>query len=97
MNIKQTMKLSQIIDKIDLKITDPTADQEQLGADLIMQLVRNAYKAEVEIYSFIADLKKIPLADAENVDIMDFVKDLTEVNGLKSFFTSASKLNSPIS
>jgi|GEM_PF-3318202 len=91
MNIKQSMKLSAIVDKMGLKITNPKASQEEVGADLIIQAVSKIYKAEKEVYSFVADLKKISVKDAEEVDLVEFIKDLKEVSGLQSFFTSLAK------
>jgi len=91
MNIKQSMKLSAIVDKIGLKITNPKASQEEVGADLIIQVVSKIYKAEKEVISFVADLKKITIEEAEEIEIIDFIKELKEVNGLKSFFTSRQK------
>ena len=91
MNIKQSLKLSAIVDKIGLKITNPKASQEEVGADLIIQVVSKIYKAEKEVISFVADLKKITIEEAEEIEIIDFIKELKEVNGLKSFFTSLQK------
>lgn len=91
MNIKQSIKLSAIIDKMQIKIGNAKGTQEEVGADLIMQVVSKAYKAEKEIYSFIADFKKITVKEAEDVDIIDFIKEIKEVSGLGSFFTSAAK------
>jgi len=91
MNIKQGIKISAIIDKIGLKITNPKATQEEVGADLIIQAVSKAYKAEKEIYSFIADLKGITIKQAEEIDLVEFIKGLKEISGLGSFFTSAAK------
>jgi len=85
------MKLSGIIDKMGLKITNPKAGQEEVGADLIIQAVSKIYKAEKEVYGFIADLKKISIKEAEEVDLVEFIKDLKEVSGLQSFFTSLAK------
>jgi hypothetical protein len=91
MNIKQSMKLSAIIDKMQIKITNPKASQEEVGVELIMQIVSKAYKAEKEIYNFVADTKKISVKEAEEVDIVEFIKELNEVSGLKSFFMSVVK------
>jgi len=93
MTIKQTIKLSAIIDKLELKITDPKAGQEAVGADLIIQLAAKAHKAEKEIYNFIADFKKITAAEAEDVEISDFAKELFNIPGLSDFFKSAVKLS----
>ena len=91
MNIRQSMKLSAIIDKINVKITNPEASQGELGADLILQIVSGAYKAEKEIYNFIADMSKITPEAAEEMDIKDFIKLITETEGLQGFFTTAAK------
>ncbi len=91
MNIKQSIKLSAIIDKMGIKITNPKASKEEVGADLMIQIVSKAYKAEKEVYSFIADFKKISVKEAEDVDIIDFIKEVKEVSGLGSFFISAQK------
>ena len=91
MNIKQSMKLSAIIGKMDLKITNPKASQEEIGADLIIQAVGRLHKAEKEIISFVADYKKITAKEAEEVDIIAFIKEMKEMSGLGSFLTSAAK------
>lgn len=91
MNIKQSMKLSAIIDKMELKISNAKATQEEVGADLMIQVVSKAHKAEKEIYNFIAELKKITPLQAEEVDLIEFVKEVGNISGLKSFFTSVVK------
>ncbi|GLC32921.1 hypothetical protein [Clostridium omnivorum] len=91
MNIKQSMKLSAIIDKMGLKITNPKASQEEVGAELMVQIVSKAYKAEKEIYNFIAEIKNITPKEAEKVDLIEFIKEMNEVSDIKSFFTSAVK------
>ncbi len=81
MTIKQTIKLSAIIDKLGITITNPKAGQEAVGADLIMQIVSKAHKAEVEIYNFIAEIEGIDPKDAENVDIIEFINKLLSYPG----------------
>jgi inorganic pyrophosphatase/exopolyphosphatase len=85
------MKISAIIDKLGLKISNAKASQEEVGADLMIQAVSKAYKAEKEIYSFIADFKKCTVKEAEEVDLIEFIKEMKEVSGLKNFFTSVGK------
>ena len=85
------MQLSAIIDKIDIKITNPEANQSELGADLILQLISGAHKAEPQILNFIADIKKISSDEAADMDIIDFINEIKSEPGLKSFFTSAVK------
>lgn len=91
MNIKQTMKLSQIVSKMGIKIRNAEASQEAVGAELILQIASNAYKAEKEIYGFVSDLKNITIKEAENVDIIELINELKEVKGLKGFFPSSVK------
>ena len=91
MNIRQSMQLSAIIDKIEIKINNPEATQSELGADLILQLISGAYKAEPQILKFIADIKKISIDEAADMDIIEFINVIKGEPGLKSFFTSAVK------
>lgn len=89
LTVKQGMKLSAIIDKMDIKINDPKATQEQIGADLIMQITRKAHKAEQEVYAFISEIKGIPAKEAESVDLVEFIKEVVSNPGFTSFFKSA--------
>jgi len=90
MNIKQTMGLSKIVNKMGIKITNAEASTEAVGADLLLQIASNLYKAETEIYTFVGDLKKITPEAAQEVDIMDMIEQLKEVKGLKRFFPLAA-------
>lgn len=87
---KQGMKVSAIIDKLELKITEPNASAEQVGSDLIMQAVSKAHRAEQEIYALVADIKKITVQEAEGIDLIEFVKEITKDSGLMAFFKSAA-------
>lgn len=91
LTLKQGLKLSAIIDKLDLKITDPKASQEQIGADLMMQIISKAHKAEKEIYAFVAEAKGITPQEAEKVDLMQFIKEIASDAGVVNFFKSAVK------
>lgn len=91
LTLKQGLKLSAIIDKLDLKITDPKASQEQIGADLMMQIISKAHKAEKEIYAFVAEIKGITQQEAENVDLVQFIKEIASDAGVVNFFKSAVK------
>ncbi len=91
LTFKQGIKLSAIIDKLELKIIDPKASQEQVGADLMMQIISKAHKAEQEIYAFVAEIKGISPEEAEKVDLVQFIKELVSDDGVRSFFKSAVK------
>ena len=91
LTIKQGIRLSAIVDKLELEIKDPTASKEQVGADLMMQIVTKVHKAEKEIYAFVADLKKITVQEAEDIDLIEFVKEIATDSGAMGFFKSAVK------
>lgn len=87
--LKQGFKLSAIIDKLGLKVTNPKAGAEQIGADLMMQVVSKAYKAEKEICAFVAEAKNISTKEAQNVDLVEFVQELLSNKSIAGFFKSA--------
>jgi len=91
LTLKQGVKISAIVDKLNLKITDPEASQEKVGADIIMQVVRKAHLAEQEIYALVADIKKISVKEAEEVDLVAFIQELLPEKGLADFFKFAVK------
>lgn len=91
LTLKQGIKLSAIIDKLNLKISDPRAPQEEVGADLMMQIVSKAHHAEKEIYSFVAEIKKCTIQEAEDIDLAEFIKELFSDTGAVNFFKSAVK------
>lgn len=92
LTLKQGLKISAIIDKLDIKIVNPNGTQEQVGADMMMQLVSKAHRAEQEIYAFVADIKKVDLAEAESIDLVAFIKEIITNSGMVDFFKSAVKL-----
>lgn len=89
MTIKQGLKMSAIIDKLDIKINNPKATSEEIGSDLIMQLVTKAYKAENEIYNFVAVEKECTTEQAAEIDLVEFIKELISDSGFMGFFKSA--------
>ena len=89
LTFKQGLKLSAIIDKLDIKISNPNAKPEEIGSDLMMQIVRKAYKAEQEIYAFVAETKGITPQEAEKVDLIGFIKEIAADADVINFFKSA--------
>lgn len=88
--LKQGIKISAIIDKLELKITDPNGNAEKVGSDLMMQAIGKAHKAESEIYDLISDIKKITPQEAENIDLIEFIKGIAKDTGAMAFFKSAA-------
>ena len=107
LTVKQGIRLSAIIDKLGLSIPDVLVNlkagavldealQKRAGADLVMQLLRNAHKAEEELYALIADTKGITPEAAAEVDLLEFAKDFVGPD-VVGFFTSAVRSQLPVS
>jgi len=89
LTVIQGIRLSAIIDKLDITITNPKGTEDEVGADLIMQVVKKAHKAEKEIFAFVADSTKCSIEEAENVDLIGFIKGLFSDASVVDFFKSA--------
>ena len=87
--IEQGMKISAIIDKLDLKVPDPNKGQAFFGADLMMQVLGKAHRAKTEIYDLVAEVKGCTVKEAKAVNLMEFIKELGETEGIKDFLSSA--------
>ncbi len=88
--IEQGMKVSAIIDK--MKITMPVTKgkgQQELGAELMFQVVSKLHKAKDEVYAFVAEVKGCTKEEAKNVDLIEFIKELIGAEGMKDFLSSA--------
>ena len=71
LTFKQGIKLSAVIDKVDIDVDSIVAmfsgaraknrsareNQMALGFELVLQVARQAHKAEKEIYNFVASVK----------------------------------------
>lgn len=87
--IELGMKISAIVDKLDLKVPDPNKGQAFFGADLMMQALAKAHRAKVEIYDLVAEVKGCTVKEAKAVNLMEFIKELGETEGIKDFLSSA--------
>ena len=87
--IEQGMKISAIIDKLDLKVPDPNKGQAFFGAELLMQVLAKAHRAKTEIYDLVAEVKGCTVKEAKAVNLMEFIKELGETEGIKDFLSSA--------
>ena len=87
--IELGMKISAIVDKLDLKVPDPNKGQAFFGADLLMQVLAKAHRAKTEIYDLVAEVKGCTVKEAKAVNLMEFIKELGETEGIKDFLSSA--------
>lgn len=98
LSLKQGIKLSAVIDKLDLnidfnKLLDKNGEVpgEAFGGELVMQLISKAYKAEHEIYAFVAEYKGCSVEEAENIDLTELAQGLMGDKNVATFFRSAVK------
>jgi hypothetical protein len=85
------IKLSALIDKLDLKITNPEESAEKIGYNLLEQITKKAHTAESEILDFVASVKKCSIEEAGEVELIELIKGLTKESGFMDFFKSAVK------
>ena len=85
------IRLSAIIDKMELKIDNPEGTRAEVGADFIIKVVSKAHKAEAEIYSLVAEVKGCSIEEAPNVDLINFIGELFDSPDVVNFLKSAVK------
>jgi GGDEF domain-containing protein len=88
---RQALKVSKLIGKLDLKIKDPKAAADEIGADLILQIAGKLGEAEDEIAEIISMLTGLPKEEALDADLMEIFEKEQGENGFISFFISAVK------
>lgn len=91
LSIKQGILLSAIVDKMNIKIENPEGSQAQVGADLVIQMASKAYRAEEEIYSLVASVKGCSVEEAPNINLAEFLEELTGNPAIMDFLKSAVK------
>lgn len=91
MKTKQLIKLSKIVDKLEIKneLTNIKGESnEEIAEKLLALIITNLHKAEQEIYEFIAVYKGITVEEAENEDIIKLLTDIFDIKGMKDFLSS---------
>ena len=92
---KDIFKLSKILKKMELKIGDVAGKkQEQVGAELILEVFENLHLAEAEVNELLADMVSMTVSEFEELEIdktMDIIKEFKNVKGLSSFFKQANQ------
>ena len=93
-NTRTLSKISLVINKmgisslvLDLNIDtgNEKQDNEVLVKKLLSLIIDNLYKAEDELIELISQVKGITKEEAENVDIIEFVKDMLQIDKIKDF------------
>jgi predicted Mrr-cat superfamily restriction endonuclease len=88
--LKQGMKLSAMIDKMELKLPDISKGQDQFGVELVFEIISKAHKAEKEVYAFVAEVKGCTQKEAQDVDLFEFISDLLGDVETRDFLFSAA-------
>jgi len=81
--------LSEIADKMDVKIDVKGKSQEEAGTELIFFLVKKAYKAKDEIKQLVATLtEKTPeeVSKMSPKELITSVKEILKQDGVLDFF-----------
>lgn len=89
---RQLMKISALADKLELKI-DTKSDIEDMGSDVIWQVVKKAHTAEEEVAGVLAIFLGCKPEEALDVDLMEKWDAFTASDRGKhvlSFFQSAA-------
>jgi len=86
--------LSKIADKLNLDFSNydfKTKDKQKLGAKIINDLLKNMWKAEKEIVSFLADIsgkKTSEINELSIAELKDMITELSKDEELVGFFKS---------
>lgn len=93
-NLKDMFLASKIARKIDIKNAniDFKAEQEEVGGQLLIFLFENLDKAETEICELAGSILEIEPDKLLEMPLEDIYTKLKEIEGLKDFFSSLSKL-----
>lgn len=59
--------------------------QKQIGAELLLTLGKKLHLVKDELIQFISLYKEIPEEEAKEVDVIEFLKEISKDTGLKSF------------
>ena len=79
------MGISSLVMQLDVETGDEKQDRKELVKQLVALVIDNFYKAEEEMIELIAMLKGITKQEAEEVDIVSFIKELINNDKIKDF------------
>lgn len=93
-NTRTLSKISLIINKmgissaildINVDTGNDKKDNEEIVKRLLSLIMDNVYKAEDEIIDLISQVKGLSKEEAENYDVISFVKELLQIDKLTDF------------
>ena len=88
MRTKTLLKLSAFMDvaEIDFSVLKGT-DKTVVGIAIIAELAKKIHRAENEFYEMVMDYKKITREEAEEIDIVEVVKEILTDGDVQSFLS----------
>jgi len=101
-------KMSRILSKMEINVEAETTEivdgeavkvkksQEQVGAETILAIGENLYKAEKEVNEFMAGLIGVPTKDFAELPIgkvFDYFEEFKKLPGVEDFFKRAGRLS----
>lgn len=92
MSTELLMKLSCIIDKMDIAkelAAIEVTNNDEVAKNLFVIVITKMYKVQDEIYKFISEYKNISVEEAKKADVLELIKELSSIEGLKNFFPIA--------
>jgi hypothetical protein len=87
-------KMSKILKIMDIKIDVENKTQQQLGAEVILNIFENIHLAEDEVSEFIAEIAGITVEQFKDLDIdktLEIFNEFKQMPGIVNFFRSASR------
>ena len=96
LKMKDVHKMSKILKKLGLKVGDVAGKkQEQVGAELVLQLFENIHLAETEVNEFLADMAGMTVMEFEELPIdkgYDLIQDFKSLAMVSDFLERANQL-----
>lgn len=83
--IVDKMQIADEIFKLDISTGDEEKDKKELGTKIVTTFLTKIYKAKEEVYDLICYNKSCSREEAESCDIIEEIKNILAVPGIKDF------------
>lgn len=87
--ILNKMGISSLITKLNIETDNEEFDKRELVKELFALIIDNLYKAEEQIIELISQVKEISVEEAQDVDVIEFIKELLNNKKIQSFLKFA--------
>lgn len=93
---KDVFTMSRILKKLDMGIAADGKTQEQLGAEMILQIGENLHLAEKEVNEFIGSLLDMSAQEFSDLSLsktLEYFEEFKKHEDIEAFFKLAGQLN----